>query len=146
MTTFPLDSSFSIPLWFFYLLPSVRALEVAAHNFIEPTVTEYERLELEAACSQQVNCLLVLVRKPEPKKVWWVGLETLETFLNLKCMTTLQRNLDLCIPRKGIARPSPNFHIHVSVTDLYVQSTYFPASRIGRPIKGIYKSLTETWM
>jgi hypothetical protein len=26
---------------------------------------------------------------------------------------TLQRNLDLCIPRKGIARPQSQFHIHV---------------------------------
>jgi hypothetical protein len=69
MTTFPfglllLNSS----LILIYLLPSVRALEVAAHNFIEPTVTEHERLELEATCSQQVNCLLVLVRKPEHTK------------------------------------------------------------------------------
>jgi hypothetical protein len=33
----------------------------------------------------------------------------------------LQRNLNLCIPRKGIARPhSPNFHIHVSVSDLHI--------------------------
>ncbi len=31
---------------------------------------------------------------------------------------TLQRNLDLCIVRKGIVRP--NFHIHVSVRDLYI--------------------------
>jgi hypothetical protein len=51
------------------LLPSVRALEVAAHNFIEPTVTEHERLELEAARSQQVNGLLVLVRKPELTRI-----------------------------------------------------------------------------
>jgi hypothetical protein len=52
-----------------YLLPSVRALKVAAHNFVEPTVTEHERLELEAARSQQVNGLLVLVRKPELTRI-----------------------------------------------------------------------------
>jgi hypothetical protein len=34
--------------------------------------------------------------------------------------STLQRNLDLYIHRKGIARHSPNFHIHVSVGDLYI--------------------------
>jgi hypothetical protein len=32
----------------------------------------------------------------------------------------LQRNLDLCIPRKGIGRPQSIFHIHVSVSDLYI--------------------------
>ncbi len=32
---------------------------------------------------------------------------------------------------------SPNFHIHVSVSDF---------SRKGRPIVGIYNSLTDTWM
>jgi hypothetical protein len=48
---------------------------------------------------------------------------------------TLQRNSDLCIPRKGIARGlSSNFHVHVSVSDLYIptigppRSTYFPAA------------------
>jgi hypothetical protein len=34
----------------------------------------------------------------------------------------LHRNLNLCNPRKGIARPRPNFNIHVSVIDLYIYS------------------------
>jgi hypothetical protein len=52
--------------------------------------------------------------------------------------------------QKGIARPhSPNFHVHVPVSDLYIpmfrlRSTNCHAYRIGRPIRGIYKSLTET--
>jgi hypothetical protein len=33
---------------------------------------------------------------------------------------TLQRNLNLSIPRKGIARPQSNFHIHVLVSDLHI--------------------------
>ncbi len=44
---------------------------------------------------------------------------------------------------------SPNFHIHVSVSDLYIPRigphTIFPR-RIGRPMVGKYKSLTDTWM
>ncbi len=43
---------------------------------------------------------------------------------------------------------SPNFHIHVSVSDLYSPriGLHISSSRIGRPIVGIYKSLTDAWM
>ncbi len=43
---------------------------------------------------------------------------------------------------------SPNFHIHVSVSDLYIPriSPHISCSRIGRSILGIYKSLADTWM
>jgi hypothetical protein len=42
--------------------------------------------------------------------------------------------------------PSPNFHIHVSVSDLYLLriGSHISYSRIGRSIVGIYKSLTDT--
>jgi hypothetical protein len=43
---------------------------------------------------------------------------------------------------------SPNFQIHVSVNDLYISgiSPHISCSRIGKPILGIYKSFTDTWM
>ncbi len=43
---------------------------------------------------------------------------------------------------------APNFHIHVSVSDLYVPriGPHISSSRKGRPIVGIYNSLTDTWM
>ncbi len=43
---------------------------------------------------------------------------------------------------------SPNFHIHVSVNDLYIPriGPHISSSRKGRPILGIYNSLTDTWM
>ncbi len=43
---------------------------------------------------------------------------------------------------------SPNFHIHGSVSDLYIPriGPHISSSRKGRPIVGIYNSLTDTWM
>jgi hypothetical protein len=61
---------------------------------------------------------------------------------------THYRKFETNIPRKGIAGLSPNFHIHVSVSDLYIP-------RIGLPIllqenmwidSGINLSLTDTRM
>ncbi len=58
-------------------------------------------------------------------------------------------NSNYVFPENELRGLSPNFHIHVSVGDLY---TVFPGlvhtfsgSRIDRPIVGVYKSLTETW-
>jgi hypothetical protein len=50
------------------------------------------------------------------------------------------------IPRKGISGLSPNFHIHVSVSELYIPAMGLPfllEEKFG-PILGIYKSLTDT--
>jgi hypothetical protein len=49
---------------------------------------------------------------------------------------TLQRKSHLCIPRKGIARPPSQFP--------HSCAHIFSGRRIGRPIMGIYKSLTDT--
>ncbi len=63
---------------------------------------------------------------------------------------TLLRKSHLRIPRKGMHGLSPNFHIHVSVSDLctvFSGSVHmFSCSRIGRLMGGIYKLLTHTWM
>jgi len=51
-----------------------------------------------------------------------------ETTSRLFYSGTMQRNFDLCIPRKELHdRLSPNFDIHVSLSDLYIP-------RIGPPI------------
>ncbi len=43
---------------------------------------------------------------------------------------------------------SPNFDIHVSLSDIYIPriGPHISCSIIGRSIMGIYKSLTDTWM
>ncbi len=63
--------------------------------------------------------------------------------------TVLQRRCDFCIPRNQTARPQSQFP-HSCICERF---TIFPpwvylfsCNRIGRPIVGICKSLTETWM
>ncbi len=43
---------------------------------------------------------------------------------------------------------SPNFHIHVSVSKVYIPTMGRPIllEEICRPILGLYKSLSDTWM
>jgi hypothetical protein len=65
---------------------------------------------------------------------------------------TLQRqnaeNLKQIFPEKEYRGLSPNFHIHVSVSELYIPTMGLPVllEKICRLIRGIYKSLKDTWM
>ncbi len=65
---------------------------------------------------------------------------------------TLQRknaeNLKQIFPEKEYRGLSPNFHIHVSVSELYIPSMGLPflLEEICELILGIYKSLRDTWM
>jgi hypothetical protein len=56
--------------------------------------------------------------------------------------STLQRKTDLCIPQKETARPlSPDFHIHVSVSDLFIPMIGPPIFlQQNRPFLGIFVS------
>jgi len=51
-------------------------------------------------------------------------------------------------PKQNYNVLSPNFHIHVSVSDFYIPriGLLFCCSQIGKPILEIYKSLTDAWM
>ncbi len=66
--------------------------------------------------------------------------------------TTLQRQnteiLKQIFPEKEYWGLSPNFHIHASVSDLYIFTIGLPVllEEICRPILGLHKSLTDTWM
>ncbi len=74
-------------------------------------------------------------------------------YVQKKCSyTALQRhcteNSKQILPEMKLSGLFTNSYIHVSVSDLYIptigpQTQY---SKIGRPIMGIYKSLTDTWV
>ncbi len=51
-------------------------------------------------------------------------------------------------PDKEYRGLSPNFHIHACVSDLYIPTIFLPIllEEICRPILGLNKSLTDTWM
>ncbi len=55
-------------------------------------------------------------------------------------------NLKQIFPEKESRGLSPNFHIHVSVSELYISTMGLPflLEEICGPILGIYKSLTDT--
>jgi hypothetical protein len=63
---------------------------------------------------------------------------------------TLQRqNTEISkqiFPEKEYRGLSPNFHIHASLSDLYIPTIGLPIliEEICRPILGLYKSLTDT--
>jgi hypothetical protein len=65
-------------------------------------------------------------------------------------LTTLQRqnaeNLKQIFPEKDYRGLSPNFHIHASVSELYIPTMGKPflLEEICGPILGIYKYLTDT--
>ncbi len=68
----------------------------------------------------------------------------------LKSQDSLQRhnteNSKQIFPEKELRGLSPDFHIHVSVSDLYIPTMVclFCYRKICGPILGIYKSLTDT--
>ncbi len=68
------------------------------------------------------------------------------------CQATLQRsnteNWKRIFPEKELRSYSPNFHTHVSVSDLWIPTTDLPIllQEICGPILGIYKLVTDTWM
>jgi hypothetical protein len=67
-----------------------------------------------------------------------------------RALYTLQRenaeNLKQIFPEKEYRGLSPNFRIHVSVSELYIPTMGLPVlvEEICRLILGIYKSLTDT--
>jgi hypothetical protein len=57
-------------------------------------------------------------------------------------------NFKQLFPEKEYRGLSPNFHIHVSVSELYISTMGLPflLEEICGPILGIYESLTDTGM
>ncbi len=66
--------------------------------------------------------------------------------LNYTAKNPNTENLKHIFPEKELRGHSPNFHIHVSVSDLYIPTIDLPIllQEICGPILGIYKLLTDT--
>jgi hypothetical protein len=63
----------------------------------------------------------------------------------LHCKRTDMENSKQIFPEKELRSHSPNFHTHVSVSDLYIPTIDLPIllqEKCG-PILGIYKSVTD---
>jgi hypothetical protein len=62
------------------------------------------------------------------------------------CKDTDMENSKHIFPGKELRGHSPNSNIRVSLCDLYIPAigAYSAAGKIGGPIVGIYKSLTDT--
>ncbi len=71
-----------------------------------------------------------------------------QKFTELHCKEKNYENLKQIFSEKEYRGLSPNFHIHVSVSELYVPTMEPPflLEEICGTILGIYKSLTDTWM
>jgi hypothetical protein len=76
-----------------------------------------------------------------------------KTYIVIKCSLSKNahtakaqyRNSKQIFPEKELRGLIPNFHIHVSVSDLYCQDrSAFCCKKICGPILGIYKALTDT--
>ncbi len=61
---------------------------------------------------------------------------------------TNTENSKQIFPQKELRGHSPNFHIHLSVSDLYIPTIDLPTllQEICGPILGMHKSFTDTWM
>jgi len=73
------------------------------------------------------------------------------SFRFLTCTTLQRQNTGISkqiFPEKEYWGLSPNFHIHASVSDLYIPTISLPIllEEICRPFLGLYKSLTYAWM
>ncbi len=109
-----------------------------------------------ALCAHQRNCTC---NPPFPhlfngeRKLDYIGWDSTEhRGQRQKELRALQRkNTEISkqiFPEKEYRGLSPNFHIHASVSDLYIPTIGLPIllEEICRPILGLYKSLTDTWM
>jgi hypothetical protein len=67
-------------------------------------------------------------------------------FVSFTLQKTNIGNWKQIFAEKDLRGHSPHFHIHVSVSDLYIPTIDLPIlmQEISGPIMGIYKSLTDT--
>jgi hypothetical protein len=129
----------SLHEWLFHFTAKPHNLTAASTDTKENHIfLIYKEIQSGAfAKSNMTNGLLIYI---------WGNIWTFPHILGSPSSYTLQRKSHLCIPFLRIARPQPQFlYIHVSASDLYSPriGLHISSCRIGRPIVGIYKSLTD---
>jgi hypothetical protein len=106
-----------------------------------------------------VTSIVIEASKGRPYRLPWQELLSCEfqllmsktcdqtTLLTLVSQVThCMVGITLIFPEKEYRGLSPNFHIHASMSDLYISTIGPPflLEEISRPILGLYKSLTDT--
>ncbi len=76
----------------------------------------------------------------------WCTAEDAHVFTH--CKDKIPKFSKQIFPEKEYRGVSPNFHIHASVSDLYIATIGLPIllEEVCTPIMGLYKSLTDAWM
>ncbi len=130
------ESSWGLPA--FYLVHFT--LSFTGPVFFLPRLYWEDKKSLEKFPHFFAN-LLQIFNERHIRTLFFILYEALSEIILLPFMNhALQTRSDLCIPRHETARPRSNFHIHVSVSNLYIPT-------IGPPIlPHNSKSLTDTRM
>ncbi len=106
--------------------------------------------------TEQLHLIKKLVKTvPKKRKFWWDRVQKSDTAVYDFCTCTCTAKTkcrkfetNTVFPEKEYRGLSPNFHIHVSVSKLYIPTMGLPflLEEICGLILGTYKSLTDTWM
>ncbi len=147
-------------LWLKYIIDCLDAEPYLIYEFIEQTLQPGPPVCLKCSCrgspTPQITWLKNGLSLPPSER--WTPSQNQRTFLLLvlipcnKMESNTAKNqylkFETNIRRKGFRGHCPNFHIHMSMRDLYIPTIDLSIllQEICGTVLGIYKSLTLTWL